>query len=184
MGKITGKVTKVETSEYSHKALGAMQQHKITVESDSGDKATASKHTKKSSQIKLPIGTDVEMSFEEQEVTMENGNTFLVKKVTKDGLILLNQNKQEKNTAATVNSAQDIANSRSNGQRNGMITGKAVELAISRKDTSYSGLLAAAKDVANLAKAVEENKLEEKPAKKAPVVEYSDDEECPFSLDN
>lgn len=107
MGKIQGKVTKVETKDFNSKALGAMQSHKITVESADGTKATANKSTKKSTGFTLPIGTDVSMEYQDEEVTTDSG-TFVTKRVVQNGLVLLNQ-KKETNYYTTASSTSTYA---------------------------------------------------------------------------
>lgn len=179
MGRITGKVTNVQVTEFMSAKMGPMVQHRITVRDNEGREISADKNTKKSTPFKLDIGTEVQLNYEQVERMTKTGTTFIVNNVMKDGLILLNQPKLSPQLlgvssplgATGLPFTGNAGKYDSNGARNGMITGKAVELAIARNDFSFAGLVSAARDVKALAEAVETNNLQTalRPILSAPV---------------
>jgi hypothetical protein len=190
---IKGKVQKVTAKAYESQGLGSMLDHSIIVNTDSGN-VTVHKHTKASTAFDLKPGTEVQITYDSTEREGQHGS-YTINKIIKDGLVILHsgENSKEKTSTAKVTStlsstpAVKTSTYDPNGARNGMITGKAVELAIARKALDLDGLKLAASDVAKLAEFVElgaKTAVKElKETKKVKAVKVEVDEEEPFEFD-
>lgn len=205
MGKIVGKVTKVTTKSYNIDGLGAMVENSITITAPDGYSVTVKKHTKKSTNFTLAEGTEVSAEYEEKERTTKEGETFIVRKVIERGLVLLNQpktnteereagvgvelaeNRSKKTSTATVDWAAKDLSMEVSGLLQAIIAHHGFDKntgTILRDALSLKRLVAAElkEGVSKVNKETEARVT--KAVTKAKKVEVTDDEECPFDLDN
>lgn len=166
-----------------------MIDNSLVVNTSSGN-VTVKKYTMSTTSFDIPIGTEVQVSFDAQEKTGSKGK-YTVNKIIDKGLTILTGGaKNDSHIAVTSGTSSPTlsapkASYDSNGARNGMIAGKAVELAIARGETSLDALKTAASDVLALTFFVEsgakvETKIKEpmksvkKAVKKEEIVEEDD----------
>lgn len=102
--KIIGVVTNVATKSYNLDGIGQMNEHKITVQDAEGKKVTVKKSTKKDTPFSLSEGTEVQVTYVETERQNGSGETFLDRKIEKNGLVLLNQAKKDSPLQASTTS--------------------------------------------------------------------------------
>lgn len=130
---------------WTNKEGGQMVDNSLVV--DTGEKKiTVHKHTRDSTEFNLSSGTQVQVSFDAITRQGKNGE-YTVNNIIKDGLTVLSSGStaksESKESVAPLSLISGSSNKGSydpNGARNGMIAGKAVELAISRKGSNLAGL--------------------------------------------
>lgn len=163
MTQVTGTVTNVKTTSG---AIGpekkAANFHTITLDTDKGS-VSVQKTTLATTAFTLDVGTKVLVTYE----TTTNGK-YTNNKIVQGGLVVLSDDTPvvikassgagPDNTAVTSKTVVNNQRYDNNGARNGMITGKAVELAVARKALTLEGLKKAADDVKALTDYVETGK--------------------------
>ncbi len=198
---VAGVVTEVRKVNYSFTNSDgedqSMTDNKITVETTEGRKVTASKHTKASTQFDVPVGTEVQMTYEETTKNFK-GKPFVSKKVTQ--FTMLNQNpttksvveKEVKSTVTAVKSqtasvdwaAKDLSMEVS-GLLQAIISHHGLDSKTEeRLRTALTLKRTVAKDYADgkvpVTKTKSTPKAEEYEEEK---VDVQDGEECPFDLE-
>ena len=180
MPQAKGRVSKVAVTRTGVKIPGQNQTYdriSVQIKDETGKITAVQKLTKAGKDGSELVGRLVDVTFTEKEViNPDTGESFTSRSTDSKGFILLNEDglpsftpgqQGRKSTTSTVGSVtSNSSNTRSSGYnadgaRNGMIVGKAVELAIARKETSLEGLRNAARDVIQLTSEVETNSLKE-----------------------
>lgn len=143
-------------------AHGTMIGHNITVNTEAGN-VQVNKTTKPETQFDLIAGTHIQVSYDAVSGVNKTGKAYTINKIVKDGLVILSGGPTQPTSTVTTSSTPTTtlptltksSSEDSNGPRNGMITGKAVELAVARGDMRLEGLKIAASDILKLAHFVE-----------------------------
>lgn len=162
MPKVVGKVTDVKKGKGVVKtAHGEYERLNVTVTGEDGQPVVIQRLVKPGNDGSKLIGQRVDVTYVEKQLEREDGETFTVRSADSKNFVLLDvvakpYQKNGSSSAPTAGSGKSTGSGyNSDGARHGMIVGRAVELAIARKDLDLKGLKAAVNDIVKLTEYVE-----------------------------